>query len=138
MASEESKITKSGLAICNASPIVKRIYRTQSGQVRVKGGFMWLCPNGTPDTTGFSVDGRVIGIEYKTVTAFAKKNHGANDDQIKHLVDIIECGGLAGIACNDEHVKMILEGAPIGLEEHLCVEHISEDQLNLDINKLAQ
>lgn len=138
MASEENKIQKAGLDYCADHPIVKRMARTQSGKVKVKGGWMNLCPTGTPDTMGFSIDGRHIGIEYKDTKSFASKNFGASPEQIQHLVDIIECGGLAGIACNNEHVKMILEGTPIGLEEHLRVEHISEDQLNLDINKLAQ
>jgi len=130
MASEESKTTKLGLELCRAHPVVKRIYRTQSGQVRVKGGFMWLCPIGTPDTTGFTVDGRIIGIEYKTEKAFAGPNHGASDQQIQHLVDIFKSGGLAGIACNNEHVKMILEGAPIGLEDYVS-EPDKREQLDL-------
>lgn len=119
MASEESKITKLGIELCKAHPLVKRIYRTQSGQVRVKGGFMWLCPMGTPDTTGFTIDGRIIGIEYKTEKAFSGPNHGASDDQINHLLDIYEAGGLAGIACNNDHVKRILNGEPVGLENFI-------------------
>jgi len=126
MASEESKITKDGLAVCVKHPIVKRMYRTQSGQVRVKGGFMHLCPKDTPDTTGFTVDGRIIGIEYKTTKAFAGKNHGASDGQIRHLIDIFEAGGLSGIACCDEHVKLILSGAPVGLEQFLKVDKDTE------------
>ena len=130
MASEENKITKLGIELCRANPIVKRIYRTQSGQVRVKGGYMWLCPIGTPDVTGFTIDGRIIGIEFKTEKAFAGPCHGASDQQISHLLDIIEAGGLAGIACNNEHVKLILNGAPVGLESHLS---IPDDREQLDL-----
>lgn len=129
MASEESKITKLGLELCKAHPIVKRMYRTQSGQVRVKGGFMWLCPIGTPDTTGFTVDGRIIGIEYKTEKAFAGPNHGASDQQISHLLDIYESGGLAGIACNNEHVKLILDGVPVGLDKYMKQEESEQFDL---------
>lgn len=130
MASEESKITKDGLKVCAKHPLVKRMYRTQSGMVRVKGGFMHLCPKDTPDTTGFTIDGRIIGIEYKTQSQFNSKNHGASDGQIQHLLDIIEAGGLAGIACCNEHVKLILDGAPTGLEQYLSVED-DREQLNL-------
>jgi hypothetical protein len=132
MASEESKITKDGVELCKKHPLVKRIYRTQSGQVRVKGGFMHLCPKDTPDTTGFTVDGRIIGIEYKTQKAFSEKNHGASDGQINHLLDIIEAGGLAGIACCNEHVKLILDGCPVGLEAHLSVSD-DREQLSFDV-----
>ena len=129
MASEENKITKLGIEQCLAHPIVKRIYRTQSGKVRVKGGFMSLCPKGTPDTTGFTVDGRIIGIEYKTESKFSELNHGASDDQINHLLDILEAGGLAGIACCNEHVRLILDGVPVGLEHYL--EKQDKEQLDL-------
>lgn len=121
MASEENVIQKAGLELCKNHPLVKRIARTQSGKVKVKGGWMNLCPTGTPDTMGFAVDGRHIGIEYKDTTAFATKDFGASDEQIKHLVDIINAGGLAGIACCNKHVELILAGQPVGLEHHLGV-----------------
>lgn len=130
MASEENKIQKKGLDYCESHPLVKRIARTQSGKVRVKGGWMNLCPTGTPDTMGFTVDGRHIGIEYKDEKSFASKDHGAKPEQIEHLIDIFNAGGLAGIACCNEHVKMILEGAPIGLEKHLAIE---DDREQLDL-----
>lgn len=120
MASEESKITKDGLKVCAKHPLVKRMYRTQSGMVRVRGGFMHLCPKDTPDTTGFTVDGRIIGIEYKTPSEFNSKNHGASEGQIEHLLDIIKAGGLAGIACCNDHVLAILNGEPVGLDQGLA------------------
>lgn len=119
MASEESNITKDGMLLCEMHPIVKRIYRTQSGMIKKGKGWMHLCPLGTPDTTGFTKDGRHIGIEYKTEEAWHSKNHGASDDQLSHLCDIYEAGGLAGIACNNKHVHRILEGEPVGLEDYV-------------------
>ena len=115
MATEENIIQKEGIALCRKHPIVKRIYRTQAGKVKVKGGFMQLCPAGTPDTTGFAVDGRIIGIEYKTPTAYASKNHGAKPEQLEHLNDIKNAGGLAGIASNMDQVEAILRGEYVGL-----------------------
>lgn len=118
MASEEGAIQAAGMKLCNKHPIVKRVYRTQSGMVKVKGGFMHLCPNGTPDTTGFTIDGRIIGIEYKTPKAYATKNHGASDEQLEHLNDIRLAGGLAGIASNIDQVIDILNGKYVGLVEN--------------------
>lgn len=123
MASEESKITLAGLKLCEKNPLVNRMFRTQSGLVRVKGGGMLhLCPKGTPDTYGFMNDGRIIAIEYKTPDAFMnKKNSGASEEQIEHLLGIVKAGGLAGIACCNEHVEMIIYGAPVGLEPFLSI-----------------
>ena len=90
---------------------------------------MNLCPTGTPDTMGFAIDGRHIGIEYKDLKAFTSKDHGASAEQIEHLADIYKAGGLAGIACCNEHVDLILRGAPIGLEAYLSVPHLSENKL---------
>ena len=116
MASEENLIQKSGMDLCRKHPIVSIIYRTQSGQVKVRGGFMQLCPAGTPDTTGFTIDGRVIGIEYKTPKAFSEKNHGASLEQLEHLNKIRKAGGLSGIAANMDHVAAILNGEYVGLD----------------------
>jgi hypothetical protein len=130
MASEENKIQKAGLDYCESHPIVKRIARTQSGKVKVKGGWMNLCPTGTPDTMGFTIDGRHIGIGYKDTKSFSSKDHGAKPEQIEHLLDIINAGGLAGIACCNEHVELILAGAPVGLDPFLAVED-DREQLGL-------
>lgn len=127
MASEENIIQAAGITLCRQHPKVKRIYRTQSGKVKVKGGFMNLCPAGTPDTSGFMVDGRIIGIEYKTPAAFKKKDHGAKPEQLEHLNDIRAAGGIAGIASNMEQVRQILAGVYIGLD----VPAGDDDQLSL-------
>ncbi|PCI53669.1 MAG: hypothetical protein COB36_12100 [Alphaproteobacteria bacterium] len=130
MASEENIIQAAGIKLCRQHPKVGRIYRTQSGKVKVKGGFMNLCPAGTPDTTGFMVDGRIIGIEYKTPAAFKNKDHGASEDQLEHLNDIKQAGGIAGIASNMEQVRQILAGVHIGLEEPAG----RDDQLSLMVS----
>jgi hypothetical protein len=116
MASEESVIQKNGMDLCQKHPLVSEIYRTQSGKVKVRGGWMQLCPAGTPDTTGFTIDGRIIGIEYKTPSEFATKDHGASEDQLLHLNKIKQSGGVAGIASNMVDVLLILSGKSVGLD----------------------
>jgi hypothetical protein len=111
----ETEIQKEGLDLCNAHPNVTCMYRTQSGRVKVKGGWMQLCPAGTPDTTGMMANGKMIGIEYKTPEEYRTKHHGASTDQLDKLNDIKDAGGYAGIACNMEHVIEILEGKYVGL-----------------------
>jgi hypothetical protein len=116
MATEENIIQKNGIALCRNHPIVSEIYRTQSGKVKVRGGWMQLCPAGTPDSTGFSVAGRIIGIEYKTPSEFATKDHGASEEQLLHLNKIKAAGGIAGIASNMDQVMEILSGIYVGLD----------------------
>ncbi len=117
MASSESDIQKSGLALCKAHPLVAWISRANSGKVKVRGGFCQLHENGTPDTIGYTTGALFVGIEYKTVAAWNSKNHGATEEQIKHLNDIKNAGGLCGIACCDKHVIDILDGKHIGMSE---------------------
>ena len=116
MPSEENIIQKKGMDLCKGHALVSEIYRTQSGKVKVRGGWMQLCPAGTPDTTGFTVGGKIIGIEYKTPSEFAAKDHGASEDQLKHLNKIKDSGGIAGIAANMDHVRAILQGEYVGLD----------------------
>lgn len=40
-------------------------WREQSGQVRVRRGYMHLAPEGTPDVIGYMPDGRLLAIEVK-------------------------------------------------------------------------
>ena len=42
-----------------------RVLRLQSGRVRVKGGWMQLAPEGTPDLLAILKSGRVLWIEVK-------------------------------------------------------------------------
>lgn len=113
--SEEADIQRLGIAFAKNHPTVAKIYRSQSGKVKVKGGWMQLCPEGTPDATGYTVDGRIIGIEFKTPSAFKTKNHGASLEQVEHLSSILKAGGIAGIATCNEDVAKILSGIPHGL-----------------------
>ena len=117
MALSESVIQKSGLALCKAHHLVRFMDRANSGKIKVKGGWCQLHENGTPDTIGYTASGLFIGIEYKTVAAWNSKNHGASEEQIRHLNDIKNAGGLCGIACCDEHVIDILSGKHIGISE---------------------
>jgi Holliday junction resolvase len=40
-------------------------WRCQSGMVKVRGAFMHLAPEGTPDVIGYLNDGRMLAIEVK-------------------------------------------------------------------------
>jgi len=111
----ETEIQKAGMAYCDDDPRVLSIERTQSGKVKVRGGWMNLCREGTPDTMGVAVDGRGILIEYKTVEAWDEKNHGASKDQLRRLREAYNAGCYAGIACTVGHVDLILKGEPVGL-----------------------
>ena len=53
-------------------------------------------------------------IEFKDVKSFESKNNGANEDQIKRLNDIKSKGGIAGIACCDQHVVDIIQLSKAG------------------------
>lgn len=50
-----------------------KVIRLNSGKVRVKGGFMQLCPAGTPDILCFDNAGALLWVECKA--AFAKKRN---------------------------------------------------------------
>ena len=117
MALSESEIQKNGLALCKSHPLVKYIDRANSGKIKVRGGFCQLHENGTPDTIGYTTSGLFIGIEYKTEAAWHSKDHSASKEQIEHLNDIKNAGGLCGIACCNEHVIEILNGNYIGIGE---------------------
>lgn len=41
------------------------VWRNQAGKVRVRGGYMALSPEGTPDIVGYTRDGRFLAIEVK-------------------------------------------------------------------------
>lgn len=110
----ENQIQREG--IDHALSLGVELTRTQAGMVRVRGGaFMHLACKGWGDTTGYNKSGKIVMIEFKDVTAFEKKNHGASEDQLKRLNDIKSKGGICGIACCNEHVSDIIRGLYIGL-----------------------
>lgn len=111
----ENVIQREGLGC--ALKLGVELTRTQAGQVRVRGGgFMHLACKGWGDTTGYNKIGQIVMIEFKDVTAFEKKNHGASKEQLERLNDVKSKGGLCGIACCDQHVIDIINGVYIGLK----------------------
>lgn len=113
---EESEIQKDIINHLSVHPLVKRMYRTQSGVIKKGSRFIHLCPEGTPDITGFLVSGSHAAIEVKTVSQWDSKNHGATSEQIQYCTDVYDAGGVAGIACTIAQVDKILSGEPVGLK----------------------
>ena len=104
----EKIIQKEILAYAKKHHKVAWIDRANSGKVRVKGGFMQLHENGTPDLIGYSVDGKFIGIEIKDKPNYNKPDMGLRAEQIVRLGDMKKNGCYAGVACCIEHVDVIL------------------------------
>lgn len=105
----ESEIQKEILKYTKQHPKVAWIDRANSGKVKVKGGFMQLHENGTPDLIGYSVEGVFIGIEIKDVANFNKKNNGLRDEQILRIADMKAHGCIVCVACCIEHVDEMLK-----------------------------
>ena len=104
----ENVIQREGIKYAQSLGI--ELTRTHAGSVRVRGGYMQLACKGWGDTTGYNSKGKIVMIEFKDCEAYEKKNNGASEAQIERLGDIIFKGGIAGIACCDEHIYDLLKG----------------------------
>jgi hypothetical protein len=102
----ENKIQREGIDYAHSLGI--ELSRTQAGSVKVRGGYMHLACKGWGDTTGYNDNGQIVMIEFKDVASYEKKNHGASTEQIARLEDIKSKGGIAGIACCNEHILELL------------------------------
>lgn len=60
----ENELQRSILDALRQMPGVT-VWRCQSGKVKVRGGWMELAPNGTPDIIGFLDSGQFMAIEVK-------------------------------------------------------------------------
>jgi hypothetical protein len=109
MIKSEKVIQKEILAHAKNHPKIAWIDRANSGKVKVKGGFMQLHENGTPDLIGYSVSGIMIGIEIKDEANFNKKNNGLRPEQISRLDDMKLRGCFACVACCVEHVDKLMK-----------------------------
>ena len=105
----ENKIQSEGVTC--AQKLGVEITRTHAGKVKVRGGWMQLGCAGWGDTTGYTKNGLIVMIEFKDVKAYESKNNGASEKQLERLNDVRSKGGIAGIACCNEHVVEILKGA---------------------------
>jgi len=115
MSKSESEIQKEILKYCKKHPKIAWIDRANSGKVKVRGGFMQLHENGTPDLIGYSTGGIMIGIEIKDEANFLKKNHGLRKEQINRLYHMYEAGCYSGVASCIEHVELIMNWEHVGL-----------------------
>lgn len=108
MSKSEGEIQKVLLKHAKQHPKIAWIDRANSGKVRVRGGFMQLHENGTPDLLGYSTDGVMIGIEVKDEANHHKKNKGCRPEQIERITDMQNRGCYVGVACCTEHVDEIM------------------------------
>ena len=102
----ENKIQREGIEYAQSLGI--ELTRTHAGSVKVRGGYMQLAVKGWGDTTGYNRSGKIVMIEFKDVNSFEKPNNGASEAQINRLNDIKSKGGIAGIACCNEHIFEII------------------------------
>jgi len=103
----ENTIQREGIDYAHSLGV--ELTRTQAGKVRVRGGWMQLACKGWGDTTGYNDKGQIVMIEFKDVKSYEKKNNGASEEQLDRLNDIIFKGGIAGIACCNEHILKLLQ-----------------------------
>jgi hypothetical protein len=74
-----------------------RVWSVHAGRVRVRGGWMHLCPVGTSDVIGFEFDSaRIIAIEIKV--AGNKTDPARAKAQLAFREEIARHGGITGVA----------------------------------------
>ena len=104
----EREIQREVLAYAKKHKDIEWIDRANSGKVKVKGGWMQLHENGTPDLIGYSTTGVMIGIELKDEPSYNSKNNGCNPEQIERINSMKVAGCFVGVACKTEHVDDIM------------------------------
>ena len=83
------------------------VWSTPSGKVQVRGGWMYLAPEGTPDVCGIARDGRFIGIEIKVPKHKTKKDR--SEKQLETQAKIRSLGGIAGqVESADQAINILL------------------------------
>lgn len=80
-------------------PEIERLFRVQSGMLRVKGGFLHCAPMGTSDLFGFCRHGIAVGIEVK------KPGETPTEAQRSFLTCLAESGGVAIVAHSVEEAR---------------------------------
>ena len=70
------------------------VWSTPSGRLQVRGGWMSLAPEGTPDVCGFAKDGRFVGIEIKVPGHKTKPERAEKQRAVQ--AKIAERGGISG------------------------------------------
>lgn len=83
-----------------------KVWREQSGQVRVRRGYMHLAPAGTPDIVGYLPGGRFIGIEVK------RPKGKERPEQLAFLTRAQQLGCCVGVVRSvEEALKLVREAA---------------------------
>ena len=99
----EGKIQKDILAYLHTIRICA--WRNNSGTVRVRGGYMHLAPEGTPDILGYMPDGRLLGIEVK------QPKEEPTEKQVLWMEKAIKAGCLVFVAHSlDDAIQEIERG----------------------------
>lgn len=89
----ETDIKRAIVTAMNATGLC-RVWSTPSGRVQVRGGWMSLAPEGTPDICGWARDGRFVGVEVKVPGHKTKPERAAKQSQAQ--TDIRSAGGISG------------------------------------------
>ena len=107
----ETDIKRATIDALNATGLCL-VWSTPSGHIQVRGGWMSLAPEGTPDVTGIARDGRFIGIEIKKPGG--RTNKARADKQAKFQGHIARLGGISGqVESAAEAVTILLNAITI-------------------------
>ena len=101
----EKEIQANLIKIASKHPNVHFIDRSNSGKVKVKGGWMQLHKKGFPDLCGWVKGGKFLGIELKRPDT--KNNTSKDQDSMLELMR--ESGCICGIAHDEESLMDILD-----------------------------
>jgi hypothetical protein len=103
----EQPITRAVIDALNATHRAV-VWRAQSGKVQVRGAWMYLAPEGTPDVLGFSLlDGRMIGIEVKDPKGTTNAARRAAQEAWRKQA--LAAGCIAGqVTSVDEALRLVL------------------------------
>ncbi len=90
----ETQLRSAIVEALNATGMV-HVWRVHAGGVKVRGGWMNLCPTGTPDVCGYTLrGGRFVGIEIKVPKGKTMKTRAAA--QLAAQSHIAAHGGISG------------------------------------------
>jgi hypothetical protein len=89
-----------------------RVWSAHAGIVKVRGGWMHLSPEGTPDVVGFSRSGIFIGIEIKVAGNKTTKERAAKQAAFREA--IARAGGMTGVATSIGEAVAIVTAATHG------------------------
>jgi hypothetical protein len=89
----ETDIKRAIVQAMNASGLC-RVWSTPSGRVQIRGGWVSLAPEGTPDICGWSRDGRFVGVEVKVPGHKTKPERATKQQETQAAIR--SAGGIAG------------------------------------------